>query len=558
MSDGVRLAVDVYLPQMADGLTRVPTILFQTRYYRDIEFRWPFSRLIRVPWVEQAFFFGMHGYAFVILDTRGSGASFGHRVSDLSSRETKDGTEIVDWITSQPWSDGTVAAYGDSYAGAAAVMLVAQGHPSVKALAALNSPYDFYCDIALPGGITWVSFNQLWSKTVEGLDQNRLEGLLPKLLIKGVRPVDADGSRDMLRNAIQYHKQNYKYFEALKQITYRDDPFGEQTLETISPCGHFDKIRAANIPAYILTGWFDVFGPNAGIRLFANSPHSDSRLTIGPWTHGFGRIQPGYKLRSSHFEWKIEILKFFNKHLRGDPPAKKADPIHYWTVIEEKWKSTKEWPPPQTSFLEYFLCADQKLDLQSPANNPIVSQQVQQWSVNKNKTRWAQPWKSRLETLTDRSALHYETEMLDADCEVTGRPTLMMFIGSSTSNDRFFVYLEDIDKEGKSRYVTEGLLHALHLKRAPIIDKGSELHSFHRIDETIPESNDFPIEVAIDLFPISYLFLSGHRIGISLSGSDLAHFDEPVGHVPAWRVYHGAKHPSRLLLPQMLRCSTTR
>ena len=49
MRDGVRLAIDVYLPEgLAPGV-RLPAILHQTSYHRSHAFRWPFNLVIDRP-----------------------------------------------------------------------------------------------------------------------------------------------------------------------------------------------------------------------------------------------------------------------------------------------------------------------------------------------------------------------------------------------------------------------------------------------------------------------------------------------------------------------------
>ncbi|MER9350495.1 CocE/NonD family hydrolase [Mesorhizobium sp. M0227] len=75
MRDGVKLALDVSRPLDKDPSTGLDTILIMTRYWRGIKGR-PSNHL-----ADQ---FVPHGYAVVVGDVRGTGASFG--VWPLSSR----------------------------------------------------------------------------------------------------------------------------------------------------------------------------------------------------------------------------------------------------------------------------------------------------------------------------------------------------------------------------------------------------------------------------------------------------------------------------------------
>src|SRR4051812_38645122 len=67
MRDGVRIAVDVWLPSPRTAADRLPTVMRATRYWRDrTEQQLGEARPLTTA-----------GYALVVVDVRGSGASFG-------------------------------------------------------------------------------------------------------------------------------------------------------------------------------------------------------------------------------------------------------------------------------------------------------------------------------------------------------------------------------------------------------------------------------------------------------------------------------------------------
>src|SRR2546425_3981702 len=119
MRDGVKIAVDLYLPARGRAQGRVPTILHQTRYLRYWQYRWPLdgvlggSNMHQYETTRRVFLDG--GYAWVDVDARGSGGSFGSRPCAFSSDEIRDGGQVVSWIAAQPWSNGRVGATGISY-----------------------------------------------------------------------------------------------------------------------------------------------------------------------------------------------------------------------------------------------------------------------------------------------------------------------------------------------------------------------------------------------------------------------------------------------------------
>jgi len=131
MRDGVRLAIDVYLPSDLAAGTRLPTILEQTRYRRSLEPRPELRDSLDQPSGKITAFVS-RGYAYVIVDVRGSGASFGSRPVELGPTEVRDGRDVVDWIIRQPWSTGSVGATGVSYVGSTAELLLVNRHPAVR------------------------------------------------------------------------------------------------------------------------------------------------------------------------------------------------------------------------------------------------------------------------------------------------------------------------------------------------------------------------------------------------------------------------------------------
>jgi predicted acyl esterase len=117
MRDGVRIAADIYLPSAGMGsIPPLPTMLHQTRYRRGLQFK-DSTREASAPPPYGLMPFLQAGYAVVITDVRGTGASFGSRTTEFSPDEVRDGWDVLDWIVAQSWSDGNVGAMGISYPG---------------------------------------------------------------------------------------------------------------------------------------------------------------------------------------------------------------------------------------------------------------------------------------------------------------------------------------------------------------------------------------------------------------------------------------------------------
>ena len=112
--DGVRLAVDVWLPAERTAVGRaVGTVMRVTRYHRADAPREPGPQADTN--AAAGNLFNSAGFALVVVDARGTGASFGMRTGELGEREIKDYGELIGWIAAQPWSNGRVGVWGTSY-----------------------------------------------------------------------------------------------------------------------------------------------------------------------------------------------------------------------------------------------------------------------------------------------------------------------------------------------------------------------------------------------------------------------------------------------------------
>lgn len=120
LRDGIRLAADLYLPQSKNP---GPVILIRTPYGK---------RTVASPVLPSALYLRQAGFAVLVQDVRGLGNSEGDRAPFI--HEVADAADTLDWLVRQPWSNGLVGCWGNSYYGFTAWAAVASGHPSIRAL----------------------------------------------------------------------------------------------------------------------------------------------------------------------------------------------------------------------------------------------------------------------------------------------------------------------------------------------------------------------------------------------------------------------------------------
>jgi len=186
MRDGAKIAADVWLPQDYQTGQRLPTLLRTTRYGRDGQFGWAFRLAVAFkhadPHDQQIDYLNGRHFVVVLADTRGSGASSGHRETEFSPELISDLGELVNWVASQPWSNGRVGTFGNSYEGATAELTAVTNPPALKAVVPISSQFDVGM-LILPGGMYNENMVQSWSAIIKELDESdvcvtrRLSGL---------------------------------------------------------------------------------------------------------------------------------------------------------------------------------------------------------------------------------------------------------------------------------------------------------------------------------------------------------------------------------------------
>ena len=541
MRDGVKLAVDMYLPKGLKDGDKIPTLLHQTRYWRDVDVRWPFSWFVKTPiglLGKMISEMTKNGYAVVNIDVRGSGASFGQNLYPWAEAEVKDGYEMCDWIVKQPWSNGKIGTAGASYTGTASEFLLTTQHPAIKADVNMYSLFDVYADNAFPGGIHNEWFTRNWGKANRMLDDNTIptKKKSVKMAIRGVKPVDGKGHRKLLKEAIAQHKDNLNVNDGAMKMAFRNEaPIPGIKADLFSPHSFIDKEIKGGVPVYSYSGWSDGCYQNAATKRFLTLDAQKYKLILGPWEHGGSYITSPNAQGNSGFDHFGEILKFMDFYVKGIQNGIDKEPrVLYFTQIENKWKSAETWPP--IGFRSYTFCFVSKNKLvqeEAAVSEPAtITYKVDTSATTGKITRWESVagqlhppnvYPDRNEQ--DKKLITFDADEFTADFEYTGHTKVDLMVKSSEGDCSFFVYLEDIDETGKVTYVTEGQLRSLNRKVGanPAYKQVGDWHSFNEVDASPLNTNKYE-KISIDLYPTSYLFKKGHKLRIAIGGHDKEHF----------------------------------
>lgn len=572
MRDGVQIAVDVLLPADLPEGVRLPVVMVMARYWRSFELRMPDqpNKALIGPRENVPDFLVPLGFGMVVVDGRGSGASTGSSRHPWSPEELADYGEVAIWTRAQLWCSGNIGAYGISYEGATAARLAASGIDGIKAVAPQEIEFDVYTDVALPGGIFNRAFIHEWNASNMLLDSNKMSSLFPwmaKLFVKGVRPADSDRkTRAILNQALTEHRQNTNVYEAISQITYRDDPFGDTgvTLDDFSLFPHHDAIERGGTAMLSWGSWLDATTAEAVLRNF-NTFSNPQTAIIGAWkhemtAHGSPFQKPNAKPSPSQNQQWVALAQFFEETLTRDQPPQ-AKRLFYYTLGEETWKQTDVFPLPDTQMQNWYFQADQALSPQMPTSSSASDSYTVDLSATTGKTnRWntqmAKPVVYADRAAEDRRLLTYTSAPLDHDLEITGYPVVTLHLTSNQTDGAFFVYLEDVDEKGVVRYITEGQLRGIHRKLssdpAPYWT-GMPYHTFKRAD-AMPLTPDKVAELTLGLQPTSVLIRQGHRLRVAIAGADQDTFASiPTQVAPLWQVHRSPLLASCIQLPVIAR-----
>jgi putative CocE/NonD family hydrolase len=570
MGDGVRLAVDVWLPieRTAVGGT-VGTVMRVTRYYRAEAPQRPGPEADTNAVAGDLF--NRAGFALVVADARGTGASFGTRTGELGEREIKDYGELIGWVAAQPWSNGRVGVYGTSYEGQAAELIAGLGHAHLVAVAALFSPYDPYRELFYPGGCgtdgrfaRWMYQSQLKDGVAGALDRLAAVTGQPAEAIalpSPVKPVDGPDGPALLAAAVGEHQANADVHALMSRVPFRNDRVAGLDWEATAPAASGPVIASPGVPMLVRAGWLDgAFAAGALARFVTRASHQ--QVEIGPWGHGGGSfadtLRPFGTVDHDPLSPESQdrrLVEFFARYLERNGKPGGPSTLTFGTLGTGAWQAVASWPPAGTGMQRWYLGpVDQGSGL-APEAGPAgtVTHRVDDTASSGATNRWLAIDLDRAPAYPDRrpadySLLTFTSEPLPADIHVLGFPVVTMRLATSGTDGAVYVYLEDVDPGGDVSYLTEGCLRFLHRRTTGPAEPArlGVPRTFARSDalRVVPGN---PMNLIVPLLPVSAIVPAGHRVRVAIAGHDASCFTR---YGPAQEIFTlGLGRDSHLDLP---------
>lgn len=576
MSDGVRLATDIYRPTRfgAPVEEKLPVLLQRTPYDKHGE------RL-----VQRAEFFAKNGYVVVLQDHRGRYASEGEFTKYIG--EGQDGFDTIAHLAKLPYSTGDVGMWGTSYAAHAQANAAKLNPPALKTIVlnmgGMSNGWDH--KIRNHGAfeiqqLTW-AFRQLAAETDDPVVREMLQKetvtdwLKVMPIRKGLNPLSVS--------------PNFEDY-VLEMMTHADYDDYWKHLD-INWVEYYDQ--TADIPMLLISGWYDSYagGTVSNFVELSSRLDSDLRLIMGPWTHGdntdsfAGDVEFGEDAAIRDFHDYFH-LRWFDRYLKGSSGESQAAVLTFVMGTGDGhrdengrlfhggyWKESDTWPPRDAELTHYYLHADGGLTTEPPEarrpsttytfdpDNPVhtiggsfssTSPIFEPGAYDQRETDDVfgatvpfLPLKSRDDVLV------FQTEPLDTDVTVVGPIKVNLFVSSTATDTDFTAKLVDVyppSEEfptGFDMNITDGILRARYRER-------SDRQKLMTPGEIY--------EIEISPFPTANVFKKGHRIRLDISSSNFPRFDvnpntgEPLGlnrrSIKADNtVYHDARRASHIVLP---------
>jgi putative CocE/NonD family hydrolase len=423
-----------------------------------------------------------------------------------------------------------------------------------------------------PGGIanTWMA--QVWGGLTGAQDRNDAESLFAgepdelKNNVIGVRPVDADKDGAMLAEAVANHRTNFNVKDAADLLEFIDNAIPGQPglgITSFSPYHHRDRIEANGTPIVYRAGWYDAGTALGAMNIFA-SLSNPKRIIVGPWNHGGDFRADPFQAGDGTTPEAIPMEKVralvtasLDAFFKEDAAPLEMDLLEYYTLGENKWKSTHVWPLPETRMDRLYLSAGSTLRADAPGDATGSDlYQVDPTAGSGQNNRWhtqmGRPVHHPDRREMDQKLLVYDTPPLETNLEITGHPLIHLFVRSTATDGQFYAYLEAVLPDGRVKCVTDGQLRAIHRKvsdgPSPYTMFGP-YHTFERND-AMPLVPGEVAEMAFDLFPISVRFEAGWRIRLAIAGADKDVFAPIPGcEAPEVTIERNSQYASYIDLP---------
>lgn len=304
--------------------------------------------------VKTAMHAAAHGYIGIVANSRGKRSS--HNDIVPWEHDGQDASQLINWITKQEWSNGTVVMYGGSYNGFTQWATAKHMPKGLKAMAPyvaanLITGLPYENNIALTGNFEWplyVTNNKTVDNSIYS-DWQRTRNIVNELYISGRPIVDIDKIAQAPSPWLQ------------KWLAYPEDgPYYQNMVP------HKEDYQHINIPVLSITGYFEggqISALNYLHEHYKYNTNANHALLIGPYNHWSAQNKP----RSHHSNYKLDpvalekdteevVFEWFDHVLHGKPKPKLVqNKVNYQVMGANEWRFADSLQMLNQQTLSYFI-----------------------------------------------------------------------------------------------------------------------------------------------------------------------------------------------------------
>jgi putative CocE/NonD family hydrolase len=525
MPDGTRLAGSLYLPK--DRSVPLAAVLVRS----------PYGRLDYVESYEAGIFFARHGYAVLVQDLRGTGDSGGELIPWRSAES--DGVATLDWIRSQPWSNGKVGTFGCSALGETQLVLARRNHPAHAAMipsgaggaiGSLGGSHGYFGlyeggVFELASGFGWFSIHGAKSPDAPPPGKFDAAATLARLPVSG------------LVKTVRGAPTGYDDFLAT--------PPGDAAWQEWGYLTDQDRIH---VPALLINTWNDQTVADSlliaeHIRITSPQDARDLRVLIAPGRHCAHEEavdHSGEALPLS--DW---YLAWFDYWLRGRGEGLASLPTYqYFMVGENRWHGARQWPPENSTPSRWYLGSGGKANSRegdgvlslspSPVENtdsfvydplhPVPSRGGPICCTGDPAEPVGAVDQAEVEQRDD--VLVYTSAPLEQELRIAGTVRATLSFSSDAPDTDLVARLVDVAPDGRALNIQEGALRL-------------------RYRDGLPEKLMQPGErysVVVSLRSIAYRIAPGHRLRLDVTSSSFPRLERNLN---TGGVVHGETRPRK-------------
>lgn len=579
MRDGKKLFTSVYTPR--DKSWKYPILMVRTPYSVA-----PYGEDKYTGFLGASPEFLDEGFIFVFQDVRGRFMSEGefdnmrayipNKKDKSQVDESSDTYDTIEWLIKNiDNNNGKVGMWGSSYPGFYAIMGVIDAHPNLICVSPQAPISDWFAgdDMHHNGAFSvLMSFNFF-----KGFGIPRLEPTT-----SWSKPVDY-ASPDAYNFFITYTPIKKLNDELLKnEIPFWDTMSAHGTYDyywkSRSNLQHLKNIKPALL---IVGGWYDaedMYGPlHIYKTIEKNDPKNNSRIVMGPWTHGAWIYTKGDSLgdfsfdqNTADFYRKEILLPFFKYYLKGEGDLKLND-AYVFNTGENKWNNYETWPPKNVSEIKYYFQPEEKLNSSLPKDDNSFTEYVSdpfnpvpytaKFEDSKN-------FYNRLHLIEDQryasarpDVITFETDALPENVTIAGPITADLFVSTTGTDADFVVKVIDVypddEKNPDPNPAKVEMGGYQRLVRTEIF-RSKFRNSYENPEPFVPNQI---AEVKINLNDAYHTFKAGHKIMIQVQSSyfpffdvnpntfcDIYSADKGQFNKAEIKVYHSKDFPSSVIL----------